>query len=74
MDGNALQQQHGRTETPVVVVSARSEDEFRQQAMDYGAHGYLTKPVDFGLLQRMLNELDLNRNENKQENGELEDE
>ncbi len=68
-------QQHGRTKTPVVVVSARSEDEFRHQAMDYGAYGYLTKPVDFQRLQRLLDELELNQKENNNpENGEKEDE
>jgi two-component system KDP operon response regulator KdpE len=42
------------TQTPIIVLSARSQESQKVQALDAGADDYLTKPFSFGeLLARM---------------------
>ncbi len=48
---------------PVVVVSSRSEHEFRDRCLDSGAKNYLVKPVNDDSLDRVLNELKLEDSE-----------
>ena len=42
---------------PVMMVTAYGEDERRQQAAEYGAVEFLTKPVDFERLKAQLGQL-----------------
>ena len=42
---------------PVMMVTAYGDDERRQRATEYGAAEFITKPVDFDLLKRRLQEL-----------------
>lgn len=46
----------------VVVVSSRTEEEYRQRARDLGADGYLVKPVDKAALYNLLENLPLSSN------------
>ena len=41
-------------EIPVMMVTAYGDDERRRRASEFGAAEFLTKPVDFGLLKRQL--------------------
>ena len=50
MDGNRIiQSVRGWTHTPIVVISARSTEEDKAQALDLGADDYITKP--FGTIE-----------------------
>jgi CheY-like chemotaxis protein len=42
---------------PVMMVTAYGDDERRQRASEYGAAEFITKPVDFDLLKRQLQQL-----------------
>jgi two-component system, response regulator, stage 0 sporulation protein F len=42
---------------PVMMVTAYGDDERRQRAMEDGALGFLTKPVDFDALKEQLRRL-----------------
>ena len=42
---------------PVMMVTAYGDDERRLRASEYGATEFITKPVDFGLLKRQLQQL-----------------
>ncbi|HEY1799160.1 MAG TPA: response regulator [Stellaceae bacterium] len=42
---------------PVMMVTAYGDDERRQRAAEYGAAEFITKPVDFDLLKRQLQQL-----------------
>ncbi len=55
MDGIELVAQiRSWTQTPIIVLSARSQESQKVQALDAGADDYLTKPFSFGeLLARM---------------------
>ena len=55
-------QKRDRYETPVVVVTSRSQEQFRQQAIDRGAADYLTKPVSDEALGNVLTKLKITTN------------
>ena len=42
---------------PVCMMTAYGNDNFRQQAAEFGSDGYLTKPVDFDRLKERIREL-----------------
>ena len=46
-----------RPDLPVMMVTAYGDDERRRRASDYGASEFITKPVDFDLLKRQLQQL-----------------
>ena len=43
-----------RPQVPVIMITAYGDDQTRQQAMERGAVGLLTKPIDFDLLRREI--------------------
>lgn len=59
MDGLALlrkiKEEHA--ELPVIMVTAYGDEERRRKASEYGASDFVTKPVDFDLLKKQLNQL-----------------
>jgi CheY-like chemotaxis protein len=59
MDGLALLREikRRRPELPVMMVTAYDDEERRRRAGDYGATGFLTKPVDFTFLKQQLQQL-----------------
>lgn len=59
MDGLALLQEVKRRHPglPVMMVTAYGDDERRRRAGEYGAAEFITKPVDFDLLKRQLQQL-----------------
>ncbi|HJU17190.1 MAG TPA: response regulator [Stellaceae bacterium] len=59
MDGLALLREvkRMRPDLPVMMVTAYGDDERRRRAGEYGAAEFLTKPVDFDLLKRQLQQL-----------------
>ena len=52
-------QKRDRYDTPVVVVTSRSQEQFRQQAVDRGAADYLVKPVTDDALNKVLSKLNI---------------
>ena len=44
-------------EVPVMMVTAYGDDERRRRAGEYGAAEFITKPVDFDLLKKQLQQL-----------------
>jgi CheY-like chemotaxis protein len=59
MDGlTLLHEIRGRwPDIPVMMVTAYGDDERRRRAQEYGAAGFLSKPVDFNLLKEQLQQL-----------------
>jgi CheY-like chemotaxis protein len=59
MDGLSLLREikRRRPELPVMMVTAYGDDERRRRAGEYGAAKFITKPVDFDLLKRQLQQL-----------------
>ncbi len=59
MDGLSLLREvkRLRPDLPVMMVTAYDDPERRQKAAVYGAVDFLTKPVDFDLLKRRLQQL-----------------
>ena len=59
MDGLALLREvkQSRPELPVMMVTAYGDEERRRRAVEYGAAEFITKPVDFDLLKRQLQQL-----------------
>jgi CheY-like chemotaxis protein len=59
MDGLALLREikARRPDLPVMMVTAYGDDERRRRAGEYGAADFITKPVDFDLLKRQLQQL-----------------
>ena len=59
MDGLGLlrkvKEQHA--DLPVIMVTAYGDDDRRRKASELGAKEFVTKPVDFELLKRQLQEL-----------------
>ena len=53
MDGLALLREikTRRPDLPVMMVTAYGDDERRRRAAEYGAAEFVTKPVDFDLLE-----------------------
>ena len=43
-----------RPNVPVIMITAYGDDETRRQALERGAVGLLTKPIDFGLLRQEI--------------------
>ena len=46
-----------RADLPVIMVTAYGDDERRRKAQEFGAAEFVTKPVDFNLLKRQLQQL-----------------
>lgn len=46
-----------RADLPVIMVTAYGDDERRRQAAAFGASEFVTKPVDFDVLKRQLQQL-----------------
>jgi CheY-like chemotaxis protein len=59
MDGLSLLRQIKQLNPnlPVMMVTAYGDDERRQQASEYGAAEFITKPVDFDFLKAQLRDL-----------------
>ena len=59
MDGLSLllEIKRQRPDLPVIMVTAYGDEDRRQQANNYGAADFITKPVDFGVLKRQLQHL-----------------
>jgi CheY-like chemotaxis protein len=59
MDGLTLLREikRRRPDLPVMMVTAYGDDERRRRANEYGAAEFITKPVDFDLLKRQLQQL-----------------
>ena len=43
-----------RPSVPVIMITAYGDQATREKAMELGALGLLTKPIDFGLLRREI--------------------
>jgi len=43
-----------RPDVPVIMITAYGDPQTRQKAVDFGAAGFLTKPVDFDILRREI--------------------
>ena len=43
-----------RPDVPVIMITAYGDDKTKQQALDKGAVGLLTKPIDFDLLRQEI--------------------
>ncbi len=59
MDGLTLlrETKQRRPELPVIMVTAYGDEERRRLAKQYGAAGFVTKPVDFDRLKQQLQQL-----------------
>lgn len=59
MDGLTLLREikQQRPELTVMMVTAYGDDERRRRASEYGAAEFITKPVDFDVLKRQLQQL-----------------
>jgi len=42
------------TELPIHMITAYGDDDNYNQAMNFGASGYLTKPIDFSVLKDLI--------------------
>ncbi len=49
-----IREQAELTDVPVIALTAFDTEGFRQAAFDAGFNGYLTKPVDFERLKRLM--------------------
>ena len=49
-----IREQSELTDVPVIALTAFDTEGFRQAAFDAGFNGYLTKPVDFDRLKRLM--------------------
>jgi len=43
-----------RRDRKVIMITAYGNEEYHSQAVAYGCHDYLTKPIDFGVLKEKL--------------------
>ena len=43
--------------TPIIAVSAHDTSDFQSEAIDAGCNSYLTKPIDFNELERLITDL-----------------
>ena len=43
--------------TPIIAVSAHDTADFQAEAFEAGCHRYMTKPIDFGELEKLIKEL-----------------
>ena len=71
MDGNEIiQRVRAWTQTPIIVISARSMEEDKAQALDLGADDYMTKP--FGAIELLARiRAALRHTRTTSENGEI---
>lgn len=53
-DVSKLMHSEGLGDTPSLVISGFSQENYRRTAMDRGASGFLVKPVDFDLLRQHI--------------------
>ena len=44
-------------DVPIVILTALDDDQFRREAMEAGADGYFTKPIDFPRLHAFMDKL-----------------
>ena len=49
-----IREEAGMEDTPIVALTAFDTDGFRQAAFDAGFNGYLTKPIDFERLRKLM--------------------
>jgi two-component system cell cycle response regulator DivK len=52
-----IRQHRGVSKIPIVAVSAHDSDESRSEALEAGCDEYVTKPIDFDQLDRLLKRL-----------------
>ena len=52
-----IRQQDGLSRVPIVAVSAHDTADFHADALAAGCNEYVTKPIDFDHLERLLNRL-----------------
>ena len=52
-----------RADLPVIMVTAYGDDERRRKAAEFGAAEFVTKPVDFAILKRQLQQLPIPTNQ-----------
>ena len=45
-----------RPDVPIIMITAYGDVETKRRALENGAEGLLTKPIDFGFLHRKLNQ------------------
>jgi CheY-like chemotaxis protein len=43
-----------RPDVPVIMITAYGDAETRRRAIEHGAEGLLTKPIDFALLRQQI--------------------
>ena len=43
--------------TPIIAVSAHDTADFQQDALTAGCNSYITKPIDFGVLEKLIAKL-----------------
>jgi two-component system cell cycle response regulator DivK len=43
--------------TPIIAVSAHDTADFQTEALDAGCNRYITKPIDFSALEKLIREL-----------------
>ncbi len=49
-----IREEAGMEDTPIIALTAFDTDGFRRAAADAGFNGYLTKPIDFERLKRLM--------------------
>jgi len=52
-----IRQLTGFEETPIVAVSAHDTADFKAEALDAGCNSYITKPIDYGELEKLMAKL-----------------
>ena len=52
-----IRQLDGLKDVPIVMVSAHDTPEVHAEALASGCNGYLTKPIDVGLLEQLIKRL-----------------
>ncbi|HYN86683.1 MAG TPA: response regulator [Pyrinomonadaceae bacterium] len=52
-----IRQYDGLRKVPIVAVSAHDTADFHAEALAAGCNEYVTKPIDFDLLEKLLNRL-----------------
>ena len=49
-----IRQLSGFEETPIVAVSAHDSVDFKADALDAGCNSYITKPIDYSELEKLI--------------------
>ena len=52
-----IRQLTGFAETPIVAVSAHDTSDFKAEALDAGCNSYITKPIDYSELEKLIAKL-----------------